>query len=66
VAGLKRVDLIGGGDVVSTLALAHEHTRHVEFALSARSSSWYALIVEDARGNRAYSDPIWIEAVPYP
>ena len=66
VAGLKRVELIGGGDVVSNLALAGEQTRHVEFALSARSSSWYALIVEDARGNRAYSDPIWIEAVPYP
>jgi hypothetical protein len=31
----------------------------VEFQVPLQSSGWYALIVEDQRGRKAYSDPIW-------
>ena len=33
----------------------------VSFALPPERA-WYALIVEDQRGRRAYTDPIWVSA----
>jgi hypothetical protein len=63
VAGLKRVSLISRGEVVRTVDLTGPET-HVDFPLTAHGPTWYALIVEDAGGQRAYTDPIWIADGP--
>jgi hypothetical protein len=34
--------------------------------LTAQRHTWYALVVEDAKGRKAYSDPIWVDPVTYP
>ncbi|HYC08968.1 MAG TPA: CehA/McbA family metallohydrolase [Steroidobacteraceae bacterium] len=62
VAGLKQVELVGGGAVqfVRTFPDAPRETQ-VSFAL-APERAWYALVVEDQRGRRAYTDPIWVSA----
>jgi hypothetical protein len=31
--------------------------------LVLQQASWYALVVEDQQGCKAYSDPIWIDPV---
>jgi hypothetical protein len=61
VDGLKQASLIGGGQIVKTIALAASgRAAHIDFPLSDPPADWYALIVEDAGGRRAYTDPIWI------
>jgi hypothetical protein len=65
VNGLKRVTLISRGAVVKTLDLAGREI-HIDFPLTATGSTWYALTVEDAAGEHAYTDPIWIDATDYP
>jgi hypothetical protein len=34
--------------------------------LSTERSTWYSLIVEDNEGHKAYSDPIWVDAIEWP
>ncbi len=61
VAGLKRVDLISRGETMKSEAFSAATQRaHVRFPLSASQSTWYALIVVDNQGHKAYSDPIWV------
>jgi Carboxypeptidase regulatory-like domain len=67
VNGLKRVSLISRGVVVKTLDLASAgRETHVDFPLTATGPTWYALTVEDAAGEHAYTDPIWVDATAYP
>jgi hypothetical protein len=67
VAGLKQVDLVWQGEIIHTESLpGYPHTRHVDFSLSGAGPSWYQLIVEDALGHKAYTDPIWIDVVEAP
>jgi hypothetical protein len=66
VEGLRRVQLIGAGVVVGDRSFAGAQETHVDFSLSTRQSTWYSLIVEDTRGRKAYTDPIWIDAVATP
>ncbi len=66
VAGLRRVQLIGAGAVVAERAFDGPQEAHADFPLSTEASTWYSLIVEDREGRRAYTDPIWIDAVHYP
>jgi hypothetical protein len=67
VAGLKRAELIGGGAVLKTETFADApHEFHVDFPLTTRSATWYALIVSDSQGHKAYTDPIWVDAVERP
>jgi len=67
VNGLKSATLIGGDAVVKTLDLANAgRDTRVEFPLTAGGPGWYALMVEDAAGERAYTDPIWVSVVAYP
>jgi hypothetical protein len=67
VAGLKQVELIGGGVVLKTETFANApHEVHVDFPLTTRSATWYALIVADSQGRKAYTDPIWVDAVERP
>ncbi len=63
VSGLKSVSLIRRGAVAKTQDLtARGRETHVDFPLTADGPGWYALVVEDRAGARAYTDPIWVEA----
>ena len=67
VAGLKQVELIGGGAVLQTRTFhAAPQQEHVDFPLSAARSSWYSLMVEDQDGHKAYTDPVWVDVVERP
>jgi hypothetical protein len=67
VAGLKQVQLVSGAVVQRTQSFPEApRETHVEFQVSLQSSPWYALIVEDQRGRKAYSDPIWTSDATHP
>ncbi len=62
VAGLARVSLIENGKVHRVRRFSGAPKRaDVDFRESVRRAGWFALIVEDAAGRRAYTDPIWID-----
>ena len=67
VAGLKQAQLIGGGAAhpLESFSDAPRET-HVDFPLSTQHSTWYALVVEDREGRKAYTDPIWVDVVTFP
>ncbi|MBS0389138.1 MAG: CehA/McbA family metallohydrolase, partial [Proteobacteria bacterium] len=62
LAGLRRAELIGGGATIAQQSYdgAPRHAR-ADFAVHGAHARWYALIVEDAEGNKAYTNPVWIE-----
>ncbi len=63
LAGLKRAELIGGGLKVMEQTFDGAPLRaRADFALHGDHAAWYALIVEDVKGNRAYTNPVWIES----
>jgi hypothetical protein len=67
VAGLSRVDLVSNGTVVATRTLTGApRETHADFVLTTQRHRWYALVVEDAKGRKAYTDPIWVAPVVYP
>ncbi|HEY2634755.1 MAG TPA: CehA/McbA family metallohydrolase, partial [Steroidobacteraceae bacterium] len=67
VAGVKQIELIGGGAVLKTESFhAVSQQVHVDFPLTTQSQTWYSLIVEDNLGHKAYTDPIWVDAVAPP
>ena len=60
VTGLKQVQLVGRGTVERTQSFPQGlRESHVQFEVPLESAGWYALTVEDQRGRKAYSDPIW-------
>jgi hypothetical protein len=64
VAGVKQIELIGAGAVQRTESFpAASQQVHVEFPLSTPRHTWYAVIVEDNQGHKAYTDPIWVDVV---
>lgn len=63
VDGIKSVQLISAGVVLADKAFAGPQETHVDFPSSTENSTWYSLIVEDMRGRKAFTDPIWIDAV---
>lgn len=65
VEGLASAELIGpGGDAVASTTLYGEPLRQeVGFAPTPADNGWYALVVEDAAGNRAYTNPVWVNVV---
>jgi hypothetical protein len=67
VAGLKQARLISAGSVVATKVFdIAPQQASVEFSLTATRSTWFSIEVEDRTGNKAYSNPIWIDVVDYP
>ncbi|HEX4388554.1 MAG TPA: CehA/McbA family metallohydrolase [Steroidobacteraceae bacterium] len=61
VAGLKRAELVSSGVVKDTRLFEHAPLRgRAQFSLITEHPAWYALVVEDAQGRKAYSDPIWV------
>ncbi|MFM2085855.1 MAG: hypothetical protein RLZZ237_724, partial [Pseudomonadota bacterium] len=64
LAGIKKVELIGGGVVAASLSFDDfPRTRRVDF-MPTDNAAWYALIVEDRDGHKAYSNPVWIGPQP--
>jgi hypothetical protein len=67
VAGVKMAELIGSGAVLKTESFqAPAQEVHVAFTLSTERRAWYSLMVEDALGHKAHTDPIWVDAVDSP
>jgi hypothetical protein len=67
VDGLKQAELIGGGVVLKTETFPNAPREvHVDFPLSTQRATWFALIVEDNQGRKAYTDPIWVDAIGSP
>ena len=65
VAGVKQAQLIGSGAVLKTESFPGASLQvHADFPLTTKRRTWYALIVEDNEGHRAYTNPIWVDAVP--
>jgi hypothetical protein len=67
VAGVAQAKLIGSGAVLRTETFQSPMREvHVDFPLRTQQRAWYALIVEDAQGHKAYTDPIWVDAIDSP
>jgi hypothetical protein len=65
-AGLRTVELIGRGAVVARKSFAAPlREAWVDFQLKTVRPMWYALVVENVNGQKAYSDPIWIDVVDW-
>jgi hypothetical protein len=66
IAGIKQVELIQAGTVLQTGTYAALQHVHIDYALRTERRTWYALVVADSRGRKAYSDPIWVDSVEPP
>ena len=67
VDGLKQAELVSGGVVIKTEMIhAAAQRAHVDFALTAAHPTWYSLMVEDVKGHKAYTDPVWVDVVERP
>jgi hypothetical protein len=67
VAGLKKVELIGDGQARETRTFERAPvTTHLDFTVHPEHLHWYALVVEDQLGRRAYTDPIWVAPAAAP
>jgi len=64
VPGLKQVQLLSAGAIQSTRTFSDApRETHVDFVVQPPPrNSWYALSVEDQRGRRAYTNPIWVQS----
>ncbi|MFT5334654.1 MAG: hypothetical protein ACJASY_002049 [Halioglobus sp.] len=64
VSGLRSVTLIEKGSAIQTrdFKTTPKSAPHV-FTVNPRADTWYSLIVEDANGNFAYSNPVWVTAI---
>ncbi|MFE8070622.1 CehA/McbA family metallohydrolase [Marinobacteraceae bacterium S3BR75-40.1] len=65
--GVKAVRLIGdGGKVVDQETFDDTPNQaRAEFSITASKDTFYAVVVEDAAGKKAYSDPIWVDAMQH-
>ncbi|MBS0364854.1 MAG: CehA/McbA family metallohydrolase [Proteobacteria bacterium] len=64
VPGLKEVQLVGNAGVLQTRQFAGQPQRaRTHFSLSTGSSCWYALVVSDTAGHKAYTNPIWVDTI---
>jgi hypothetical protein len=61
VNDLKSVQLIGKDGVIKELALTGEQ-QTVSFEVP-HANGWLALVVEDGKENKAFSNPIWLKTV---
>ena len=64
-AGLRKVEVISGKTAPQDRLFADAPLKsHVDFTERTAHSTWYALVVEDAAGHKAYTDPIGVEVTP--
>ena len=61
VAGLRKAELIGAGTTQQRRTFPGAPLKaRVDFTVTAEQPGWYALVVEDEAGRKAYTDPIWV------
>ncbi|MDE2294751.1 MAG: CehA/McbA family metallohydrolase, partial [Gammaproteobacteria bacterium] len=64
VEGLAQVTLIENGRVHRVRRFPGAPRRaDVDFRETVGHAGWFSLVVEDAAGRRAYTDPIWVDVV---
>lgn len=64
VNGLKSVKLIERGKVKDEKDFENtEALTKVLFEVTADKDSWYSLVVEDTKGKRAFTNPVWLNVV---
>lgn len=64
VDGVKKVEVISEGKVVTSREFEGKTDKeHMTFTLSPEGSTWYSFIVEDVNGNRAITNPVWVNIV---
>ncbi|PAV25950.1 hypothetical protein CF392_08215 [Tamilnaduibacter salinus] len=64
--GLKAIRLVSdGGKVVEKRAFDGAVEERAEFEVTATKDTFYAVIVEDQEGKKAYSNPIWLDAMSH-
>lgn len=64
VSGLRSVTLIEKGSAIQTYDFKTPLKSAPQvFTVNPRADTWYSLIVEDATGNFAYSNPVWVTTV---
>ncbi len=65
-AGLKQLQLVGDGAVQFVRGFpGAPREAHVDVVLQS-GHAWYALVIEDQAGHKAYSNPIWVTAARAP
>jgi Carboxypeptidase regulatory-like domain len=65
--GLRQAKLIGAGNVMFTEVFSDgPQEARVEFKPTATGHTWFSLEVEDVAGLKAYSNPVWVDAVELP
>ena len=63
LTGLTRAELIGDGVKLMEHSFDRApHRARADFNLRGAHARWYALIVEDSSGHKAYSDPVWVDS----
>jgi hypothetical protein len=64
IAGLKQVQLVREGTIQDTRTFSGAlRESHVDFVVQPPPhNSWYALSVEDQRGRKAYTNPVWVRS----
>ena len=61
-AGLRKVELFSSKAEPQSSAFADAPIKtHVDFTERTDQPTWYALVVEDAAGHQAFTDPIWVD-----
>ncbi len=61
VSGLRSVQLIERGNAVDAqLFDGISSLVTVEFSVSPEANTWYSLVIEDANGKFAYTNPVWV------
>jgi len=62
VSGLRSVTLIERGEIHTLKPLqASDSSAEIQFKVNPKTDTWYSLVIEDAAGKFAYSNPIWVK-----
>jgi len=62
VSGLRSVTLIERGETHTLKPLkASDNSAEIQFRVKPKTDTWYSLVIEDAAGKFAYSNPIWVK-----
>jgi hypothetical protein len=59
---LTEIQLISEGRTARHISLdGTEQFRQICFSMQPEHDTWYALVVSDKRGNRAFTNPLWVK-----
>ena len=64
VSGLHSISLIERGKTHSVKVLkASSTSAEITFTVTPKMNTWYSVVIEDAAGKFAYSNPVWVNPV---